>query len=183
MAINIEHRHPSSSIPSKRACRQFYTLLHAYNADDPHQIEGRQLRVSSEEGMPLLSEEISAVEVSFEHETHQFVLMHRSPQPIHFENAHFSGEMLFVRKTEERLLEVFLHNATFLQIEDCVIFQCKTPVEGFCIRIFDEVVHVSCAGTYTFQTQLSPIQELLVNERKVFLKPEGNMLVVSTSRV
>lgn len=161
----------------------FYTLLYAYNADELYQIGGRQLRVSSDQGTPLLSEEVSAVEVSFTHETHQFILMHKSLQPIQFENVHFRGEMLFVRKAGERLLEVLLHNTTFLKIGDCIVFQCETPVEGFCIRIVDDVVHVSCSGTYTFRTQLSPIQELLVNDRRVFLKPDGDMVVVTTSRV
>ncbi len=161
----------------------FYTLLHAYNAETPYNAEGRQLRVSSEEGTPLLSEEVSAVEVSLPHETHQFILMHRNQQPIQYENVHFSGDMLFVRKSGERILEVLLHKTTFLKIGDCIVFQSETRVEGFCMRILDDVIYVTCAGTYTFRTQLSPIRELLVNDRKVLVKPEGNMAVITTSRV
>ena len=182
-----KHRIPAPFIKYTKQARVptgFYTLLHAYNAETPHAIKGRQLRVTSSEGTPLLCEEVSAVEVSLPDETHQFILMHKALQPIEFENVHFHGEMLFVRQSEDHILEAFLHNTTYLKIGKCVVFQCDdTPVEGFCMRIVDDVVHVTCRGTYTFRTQLSPIRELLVNERKVLVKPEGDMVIITTSRV
>lgn len=162
----------------------FYTLLHAYNADTPYAVEGRQLRVTTEAGTPLLLSDVSAVEVSLPHETHQFILLHRGQQVIQYDDVRFEGEMLFLRKTGDRVLECFLQTATLLKIGERVVFACDTPVEGFCLRVDDDdVIHVTCAGTCTFRTQLAPIRQLLVNDRKVLVKSEGQTSVITTSRV
>jgi hypothetical protein len=166
-----------------RVPTSFYTLLYAYNSEQPYQIEGRQLHVFSGEGAPLLSEEVSAVDMTIGQETHQFVLIHKPVQHVRFDQVTFCGQILFLRKMGGRLLEVVLHQTTFLKIGDCVIFQCDIPVDGFSLRMHDDVVHVACSGTYTFRTQLSPLKEMFVNDRKVFLKPEGDMIVITTSRV
>jgi hypothetical protein len=160
----------------------FHTLLCAYNAEKALSISGRHLRVFSQE-TPLLSDEVSAIELSMEYETHYFVLLYKNHQQIQFENITFSGTLLFMRKQEEEIVELILHDATLLTMGDCVIFQSDAPVEGLVLEISDDSLNVLCSGSHTFRTQLPQIKHVFVNERKAFLKQEDNMLVVSTSRI
>lgn len=160
----------------------FHTLLCAYNAEKALSISGRHLRVFSQE-TPLLSDEVSAIELSMQYETHYFVLLYKNRQQIQFENITFSGTLLFMRKQEEEILELILHNATLLTMGDRVIFQSDAPVEGLVLEVSDDSLNVLCSGSHTFRTQLPQIKQVFVNERKAFLKQEDDMLFISTSRI
>jgi hypothetical protein len=160
----------------------FYTLLYAYDADQNIKIAGRQLRVDSQ-GAPLLINEVSALEISFEQETHYFVLLYKECKDIQFENMTFSGSLLFLRKHEDHIREIVLHNATLLKMDDCTLFQSDAPVEGFYLQMQGQSAHISCSGNFTFRTQFPQIEEMFVNERKVFLKREDDTMIVNTSRV
>ena len=160
----------------------FYTLLYAYDPEQSFKITGRQLRVSSQ-GTPLLLHEVLALEISFEQETHYFVLLYKDCQDMQFENMTFNGSLLFVRKQGDHILEIILHHATLLKMDECTLFQSDTPVEGFYLRVHGQEVHVSCSGNFTFRTQFPQIEEMFVNERKIFLKREDDTMVVNTSRV
>jgi len=160
----------------------FHTLLCAYNSEKALNISGRQLHVFSQDA-PLLSDEVSALEISIEYQTHYLVLLHKKRQQIQFDNITFSGKLFFMRKQDGEILELILHDATLLTMGDLVIFQSDTPVEGFTLQVSDDSLHVLCSGSYTFRTQLPQINHVFVNERKAFLKQKDDMTLVSTSRV
>lgn len=161
----------------------FHTLLCAYNSEKALEISGRHLRAFSQDNTPLLSDEVSVIELSLEYETHYFVLSYKKPQQIQFENVLFSGTLLFMRKQEEMILEVVLHNATLLTMGGLVIFQSDTPVEGLVLEVSDESLHILCPGNYTFRTQLPQIKQVFINDRRAFLKQEDDMFFVSTLRI
>ena len=162
----------------------FHTLLYAYDAETVVPISGRHLHVFAQ-GVPLLADDVSAIEIALEHEheTQYFAVLYKAHPQIQFDNLTFSGQLLFMRKSGEDILEIILHNATFLSMEDVVLFQSDTPVEGLTLKISEGILVVLCAGNYTFRMQLPQIQQIFVNERKAFLKYDQEMILVSTSRV
>lgn len=160
----------------------FYTLLYAYKAEELLKVSGEHLRVFSQE-VPLLLDEVSAMKLTVGHETHYVVLVYKRSGNVQFEDITFCGSLLFLRKQEERVLEIILHDATFLKMGDCLLFQSETPVEGFSLQVLGEEARVSCLGTYTFRTRLPQIQDVFVNERKISFRREDDTIVATTSRI
>ncbi len=162
----------------------FHTLLFTYNAEQLVDIAGRHPHVSSQE-RTLLSDEVSAIELTIGAERHYFVFLYKPFEEIHFDAITFSGTFFFMRQQQQtgELLELILHNATLLAHEETVLFKSDTPVEELVLQLSDDTLHVSCSGNSTFRMQLPHITQVFVNSRKAFLKYEHDMLLISTLRV
>jgi hypothetical protein len=165
-----------------QAPASFITLLSAYEADQMVKIEGRQLRPSLQ-GAPLLSHEAVAVELKYGAETHYFALRYKECATFQFENMSFNGAFMFLRQTADGQMELHLHRTTLLKIDDLTVFESETPVDGFTLRLAEDTLHVLCTGNYTFRTQLPDIKNLMVNERKGFLKQQNGVSTITTSRI
>jgi hypothetical protein len=160
----------------------FHTLLYAYDAENPINISGRHPHVFSQD-TSLLSDEVSVIEIAIEQETHYFVLMYKKYHQIHFDNITFSGELFFLRKQGDEALELILHNATLLTMEDMILFQSESPVDSLFLRLSGDSLHVLCSGSYSFQMQLPQVNQVFVNTRRSFFKRNQDMIFISTSRV
>lgn len=161
----------------------FHTLLLAYVDEDIINLSGQCLQAFSQNGEPLLSHEVSAVEISGQHETHYFALLYQDRQCIRVGKITFDGTLFFLRIQEDTVLEIILHNATLLTIDEKVLFQSETPVEHLTLQLEGDTLHVICTGNHTFRMQLPHIRQVFVNQRRAFLKHEHNMILVSTMRV
>ncbi len=162
----------------------FHTLLYAYKEQHPLNLKGRSLQAFSQRGEPLLSHEVSALEISGEEETQYFILLYHKQQFITLNNMTFNGTLLFLRTQKEQVMEIILHNATLFKMDETTLFHSETPVEHVTLRLTEHTLYVICSGNYTFQTQLPQIQEVIVNGRRAFLKREqDDMINISTLRV
>ncbi len=161
----------------------FHTLLYAYTDENVLKLSGHPLQVFSQHGAPLLSHEVSAVKIFGDHEMHYFVHLYQEHPHITFNNITFNGSLLFLRTQKGVIMEIILHNATLLVMNEQTLFKSETPVEQLTLRVNDDLLYVLCSGNYTFHMQLPKIQEVFVNNRKAFLKREREMIVVSTLRV
>ena len=161
----------------------FHTLLYAYQHEQTLPITGRSLPVFFE-STPLLSHEVSALEISIQQETHFFVFQYDPKyQQIQFETITFRGALLFLKTQHDDILEINLDRATFLQFGTRVLFQAETPVETMTLQIQGSTLHVQCVGHHTFRMGLPMITEVFVNHRKAFLRHENDGIRVSTARI
>ncbi len=161
----------------------FHTLLLAYTQENPLNLSGRCLQASLQNDEPLLSHEVSAVQILAEDETHYFALLYQDYQLIKLDNISFSGTLFFLRTRPETVLEIILHNATLLTMNGKILFQSEKPVEHLTLRLEDDSLYAFCSGNHTFRMQLPHIRQVFVNQRKAFLKHEDDMIFVSTMRV
>ena len=185
MSDGYKHKHEAPYIKyGKRTSvpTSFHTLLYAYAAENGLPITGHHLHVFAQ-GVPLLCDEASALEISTGPETHYFTLLYKDHPQVQFHDMIFSGQFLFLRKRGDAITEIMLHHATFLALGETVLFQSDAPVEGLTLQLADGTLTVLCAGNYTFQMQLPGIKQLFVNDRKAFLKYDHDRIRVSTSRV
>ena len=162
----------------------FHTLFYAYHNDQAIKLSGRYLQALSQDKL-LLSHEISALEISGDQETHYFAYLYESKYDVVEidERILFSGRLFFLREQGHHILEIILYEATLLTIDDVTYFESKTPVESLTLQIEPDTLYVTCSGNYTFQMQQPEINQVFVNKRKTFLKHDGDMILVSTSRI
>jgi len=161
----------------------FHTLLYSYSNETPLNFSSRQLQALIHE-TSLLGHEISAFEISHERETHYFVLLHEpKTEDIQIEELTLNGTLCFVRWEDETLREVILYNAALLMIQEKIIFRAEAPVEHITLQFHDDALLITCLGNYTFQMQCSELTDVIVNKRKAFVRRDGEMIVVSTSRI
>lgn len=163
----------------------FHSLLYAYYGEEAIPISGRYLQVSSQEKL-LLCHEISALEIAFEEEIHNFVYLYEPTkyQVIEIESQiTFSGTLLFLRIQQEHVREIILSHATFLRIDGRTFFASDTPVESVTLQFEGEALHVLCSENYTFRIQSAEITDVFVNNRPIRLKHQDDFLVISTTRI
>lgn len=161
----------------------FHTLICCYSHETPLDFSGRQLQVLVQD-TPLLSDEVSALELSTGEETQYFVLLHQPRnEQIQIEHMTFQGTLFFLQQQGNTIVELTLCNATLLMMDGRILFQAATPIEHLALKFEDDTLHVTCLESYTFQVQFPGITQVFINKRKTSLKHEDDMLVVSTARV
>ncbi|MCP4402932.1 MAG: hypothetical protein GY801_37220 [bacterium] len=161
----------------------FHTLIHTYSHDEPRVFSGRLLQVEADNS-PLLSHEVSALEISHEQETHYFALVHDMKYEIvQIEHLIFSGRLFFLRKEGDTFRELLLCKCSLLKIDGKVLFQSETPVEYLALRFEGETLYADCEEHYTFQIEYPEISQVFINNRQASLQYEGNMRIISTARV
>ncbi|GAK59043.1 heparinase II/III family protein [Candidatus Vecturithrix granuli] len=163
----------------------FHTLMYAYYGEEVLRVSGRYLQAYCEEKL-LLCHEISALEISFEQETHYFAFLYEpSKYPVvEIEpQITFSGTLMFLRKQKEHIRELILYNATVLTINDRLLFASDTPVESITLQFEGKALHVICSDNYIFRTQAAEITEVFVNNRPIRIKHEHDSLLISTTRI
>ena len=161
----------------------FHTLIHSYFHDEARAFSGRLLQAEVS-GSPLLSHEVSALEISHERETHYFTLVHDMKyERIQIEHMTFSGRLFFLRKEGDAFRELLLFKCSLLKVDDKVLFQSKTPVEYLALRFDGESLYADCEENYTFQMEYPEISQVFVNNRQASLQYEEQMRIISTARI
>lgn len=162
----------------------FNTLLCAYSRETPLRFAGRQLQAQYQ-GQPMLSHEVAALEVSSEECTDYFILTHQSKsEPLHLEHLMFRGKFCFLRLQKSAVQEIILIDADLLVMNDRTLFQSPARIERLTLSFHDKNVSASSTGgNTTFSMQFPDIADVLVNNRKTLVKRDGDMVIISTSRI
>lgn len=161
----------------------FHTFLYAYSRDTPIRFAGRHLQAQYQ-GQPMLSHEVSALEISSDNGTDYFILTHQpTPEPIHLEHLMFRGKCCFLKLQNEVIREIILVDADLLVMHNRTLFQSSARVECLTLAFDGDNVTASSTGNATFSMQFPNIAEVLVNHRKTHIRREGDMVIVSTARV
>ncbi len=161
----------------------FHTLLCAYSRDTPLRFAGRHLQAQYQ-GQPLLSHEVSALEISSDDGTDYFILTYQpKPEPIHLEHLLFRGKFCFLKLQKDAIREMILVDADLLVMNNRTLFQSPARVEHLTLSFQGNEVSASSTGNATFSMQFPEITDVLVNNRKTLIRREGDMVLVSTSRI
>ncbi|GAK49365.1 heparinase II/III family protein [Candidatus Moduliflexus flocculans] len=162
----------------------FNTLLCAYSRKTPLRFAGRHLQAKYQ-GEAMLLHEIVALEISSEEGMDYLFLTYQpKPEPIHLEHLMFRGKFCFLKLQKEIVREIILIDADLLVMNDRTLFQSPTRIERLTLAFQGTEVSASVTGNATtFSMQYPEMTDVLVNNRRTLVRREGDMVIVSTSRI
>ena len=161
----------------------FHTLLCAYTREKSLQFTGRTLAARCQ-NQSVLSHEVAALEVTNEEGKQYFIFSYQpKPEPVQFEHLIFHGKACFLKLRGAAVEEIILIDAELLVMENRTLFQSETRVEYMTLRFEEGRIVAVSPGNYTFSMQCPDEASVFVNNRKTLSKREGDMLIVSTSRI
>lgn len=167
----------NSSLPTS-----FNTILLPQPPAIEAPVFGRQGEI--QQGSSIVSIETAVgLEIQMSTGIDYFILSHRGPQRLSFKELTMEGELFFIRKNEQdQIVEVCLHNGSYLSVGDLILFQTTQPVWDFSFTIHGDQLKVWTTKTISVTLFAPDVEQIFVNDRKAKLKKVKSLVIVETPR-